>query len=97
MVDEPMEFKTTAPNPSGDVEVIQSKENDVFYGYLSFLKEKRAARAPFDEILRDSLASPSEVAEAKKGIRRLTEEVEEFQYYLINDPRNFCSANSSRW
>ena len=89
MVDEPMEFKTTATDPSGDVEVIQSKENDVFYGYLSFLKEKRAARAPFDEILRDSLASPSEVAEAKNGIRRLTEEVEEFQYYLINDPRNF--------
>ena len=40
MVDEPMEFKTTAANPSGDIDVIQSKENEVFYGYLNFIKEQ---------------------------------------------------------
>ena len=44
MVDEDMEFKTTANNPSGDIEVVQSKENEVFYSYLNFLKTKRQER-----------------------------------------------------
>ena len=55
MVDEPMEFKTSASNPAGDIEVLQSKENEVFYGYLNFIKEKRSERAPFDEILQDAI------------------------------------------
>ncbi|MEC7693659.1 MAG: hypothetical protein VX446_04665, partial [Bacteroidota bacterium] len=89
MVDEPMEFKTTAANPSGDIEVIQSKENEVFYGYLNFIKDKRTERAPFDAVLRDSSATEDAVAEAKAGIAKLTDEVNEYQYYLTNDPRNF--------
>ena len=89
MVDEPMEFKTTAANPSGDIEVLQSKENEVFYGYLDFIKEKRTARAPLDAVLRDSTATDEAVAEAKAGIAKLTDEVNEYQYYLTNDPRNF--------
>ena len=56
MVNEPMEFKTTR-DPTGDIEVIQSKENEVFYGYLNFLKKKRQERAPFDTVLRDSSAT----------------------------------------
>ena len=51
MVDEPMEFKTSASNPTGDLEVIQSKENDVFYSYIEFIREKREARKPFDAVL----------------------------------------------
>ena len=89
MVDEPMEFRTTATNPSGDVEVIQSKENDVFYGYLNFIKEKRAARAPHDRVLQDSSATEADVKAAKAAIQSLTNEVNEYQYYLTNDPRNF--------
>ena len=89
MVDEPMEFKTTAANPSGDIEVIQSKENEVFYGYLNFIKDKRTERAPFDAVLRDSSATEDAVAEAKAGIAKLTDAVNEYQYYLTNDPRNF--------
>ena len=89
MVDEPMEFKTTASDPSGNVEVIQSKENDVFFGYLDFLKDKRKKRAPFDAVLRDSSATDAEKREARKGLGALTEEVNEYQYYLINDPRDF--------
>ena len=89
MVDEPMEFKTTASNPSGDLEVLQSKENDVFYSYLSFLKEKREERAPFDRVLQDTSATPQAVREAKSGLQKLTDEVTEYQYYLTNDPREF--------
>ena len=89
MVNEPMEFKTSASNPSGDIEVVKSKENEVFYGYLNFIKEKRAARAPFDEVLRDSSATDAQVNDAKAGIQKLTDEVNEYQYYLTNDPRDF--------
>ena len=45
MVDEPMEFETTAANPSGDLEVIASKENEVFFGYLEFIQGKRTERS----------------------------------------------------
>ena len=89
MVNEPMEFRTTASDPSGDLQVIQSKENDVFYGYLDFIKGKRNERAPFDAVLRDSSAAPQAVSDARAGIAKLTEEVNEYQYYLTNDPRNF--------
>ncbi|MDA9756213.1 DUF5106 domain-containing protein, partial [Flavobacteriales bacterium] len=89
MVNEPMEFKTTSTDPAGDLEVIQSKENDVFYGYLSFLKKKRKEREPFDLVLRDSAATKDEVAAARAGLQKLTDEVTEYQYYLTNDPRDF--------
>ena len=89
MVDEPMEFRTTAENPSGDLEILQSKENDVFYGYLNFIKEKRTARAPFDQILKDSASTKSQIAEARSGLQALTDEVNEYQHYLTNDPRDF--------
>ena len=89
MVDEPMEFKTSASNPTGDLEVIQSKENDVFYSYMEFIREKREARKPFDAVLQDSTATPEAVEEARAGVAALTEEVNEYQYYLTNDPRNF--------
>jgi thiol-disulfide isomerase/thioredoxin len=89
MVDEPMEFQTTASNPSGDVKVLQSKENEVFYGYLNFIKEKRTQRAPFDEVLQDEAATEDEIASAKAAIQALTDEVNKYQHYLTNDPRQF--------
>ena len=70
---------------SGDIQVIQSKENEVFYSYLNFIKDKRTERAPFDAVLRDSSATEAAVAEAKAGIAKLTEEVNEYQYHLTND------------
>jgi thiol-disulfide isomerase/thioredoxin len=89
MVDEPMEFRTSAANPAGDLEILQSKENDVFYSYLKFIKEKRTLREPLDAVLNDSTASAAEKAEARKGIQALTDEVNEYQHYLTNDPREF--------
>jgi len=89
MVDEPMEFETTAANPSGDLEVVASKENEVFFGYLEFIQGKRTERSPFDKVLQDSSATKEEVTAARNGIQALTDEVNEYQYYLTNDPRDF--------
>ena len=89
MVEEPMEFKTTAANPAKDLEVILSKENDVFYEYMKFIQEKRNERAPYDAVLQDSIASAQDVSAARQGIQTLTNEVNEYQHYLTNDPRDF--------
>ena len=89
MVNEPMEFRTTAKNPADDIKVIKSKENEVFYGYLDFIKTKRNERQPFDAVLQDSTATEEAIKAAKQGIQKLTDEVTEYQYYLTNDPRNF--------
>ena len=89
MVEEPMEFKTTFADPAKDLEVIQSKENDVFYSYMKFIQQKRDDRAPFDDVLQDSAASAKDVAAAREGIQALTKEVNEYQHYLTQDPRNF--------
>ena len=89
MVDEPMEFRTTAANPSGDIEVLKSKENEVFYSYLSFIKEKRELRVPHDAVLNDDEASAEAKSEARRAIQALTDEVTTYQQYMINDPREF--------
>ena len=41
LVSEPMEFRTTMKNPQGDMQIIQSEENKVFYDYLNFLNSPR--------------------------------------------------------
>ena len=94
MVNEPMEFKTTTNDPAGDLEVIQSKENDVFYGYLSFLKKKCQEREPFDRVLRDSTATKDEVAAARTGLQKLTDEVTEHCYYSPTILVNSCLGST---
>ena len=89
MVEETMEFKTSAANPAKDLQVIRSKENDVFYGYMKFIQEKRNERAPFDAVLQDSTASTPDISAARQGIQALTDEVNEYQHHLTHDPREF--------
>ena len=40
-------------------------------------------------MLRDSSATKDDIAEARAGLQKLTDEVTEYQYYLTNDPRRF--------
>ena len=88
MVDEPMEFKTTVANPSGDIEVLQSKENEVFYGYR--LHQRQAHRpGAFRRCVAGLHGHRRGRGGGQGGIAKLTDEVNEYQYYLMNDPRNF--------
>ena len=89
LVNEPMEFRTTKSNPQGDMVVIQSEENIVFYDYLSYLNTKREERAPHDAILNDSTSSPLQIEIAKNAMVLMNSEVIEYQDAIIDDPRDY--------
>lgn len=84
MVDEPMEFETAYNNPFGRMKVIKSQENKVFFGHMNFIQHKRAERAPFDAVLKDSTATKEQVAEAKEGLKLLSNTVLERQNEIID-------------
>tara|TARA_B110000444_G_scaffold260480_1_gene307615 strand:+ start:906 stop:2468 length:1563 start_codon:yes stop_codon:yes gene_type:complete len=84
LVNEPMTFHTTLSNPSGDMEVVESDENRVFYDYLKFLTIKRSERTPFDVVLTDSSSTPLKVEQAKVGMRILSAEVLEYQDSILD-------------
>jgi thiol-disulfide isomerase/thioredoxin len=89
LVSEPMEFRTTMKNPQGDMQIIQSEENKVFYDYLNFLNSKREERTPHDAVLNDSMASPLNVEIARNAMSLMNSEVLEYQDALIDDPRDY--------
>ncbi|HIK68069.1 MAG TPA: redoxin domain-containing protein [Flavobacteriales bacterium] len=89
LVSEPMEFRTTMKNPQGDMQIIQSEENKVFYDYLNFLNSKREERTPHDAVLNDSTASSLKVEIARNAMKVMNSEVLEYQDALIDDPRDY--------
>lgn len=89
LVSEPMEFRTTMKNPQGDMQIIQSEENKVFYDYLNFLNSKREERTPHDAVLNDSTASSLKVEIARNAMKVMNSEVLEYQDVLIDDPRDY--------
>ena len=89
LVNEPMEFRTTKSNPQGDMVVMKSDENIVFYDYLSYLNTKRDERTPHDAVLKDSTSSPLKVDIAKNAMVLMNSEVVEYQDALIDDPKDY--------
>jgi thiol-disulfide isomerase/thioredoxin len=89
LVEEPMEFRTSLKNPSGDMVVIQSTENKVFFDYLHFLQAKRSERTPHDDVLKDSTSTPLQVERAKTAMKIMTSEVIEYQEELVNSPEDY--------
>ena len=89
LVNEPMEFRTTKSNPQGDMVVMKSDENIVFYDYLSYLNTKRDERTPHDAVLKDSTSSPLQVEIAKNAMVLMNSEVVEYQDALIDAPKDY--------
>ena len=89
LVSEPMEFKTTMKNPQGDMQILQSEENKVFYDYLNFLNSKREERTPHDAVINDSTASPLKIEIARNAMNVMNSAVLEYQDALIDDPRDY--------
>lgn len=89
LVNEPMEFRTTINNPQGNMEVIKSEENKVFYDYLNFLNSKREERTPHDKVLNDSTSSPLKIEIARNSMTVMNSQVLEYQNTLIDDPRGY--------
>jgi thiol-disulfide isomerase/thioredoxin len=89
LVSETMEFRTTMKNPQGDMQVIHSDENKVFYDYLNFLNSKREERIPHDAVLNDATSSSLQVEIAKSAMTIMNSEVLEYQDALIDHPNEY--------
>lgn len=89
LVEEHMEFHTTLRNPQGDMEVVKSDENRIFFEYLRFINGLRAKRAPHDLVLKDSAATPQSIELARAALNQMTTEVYEFQNRIIEDPNEY--------
>ena len=69
--------------------MIQSKENEVFYGYLNFIKDKRTERAPSTPCCAIHPPQKTPSPKPKRASPSLQTRSTNTSYYLTNDPRNF--------
>jgi thiol-disulfide isomerase/thioredoxin len=75
----------SAANPSGSVDVIEGRENTIFYDYLGFMQGMRAERAPYDVVLQDSTASDQARKQAHEAISKMGERVGDRQERLFQE------------
>ena len=83
-VTEDIVIETKASDPSKFVNVIESEENKVFYEFLSFIGERRAKAAPYEQTLGDSTATEAQIQEARKVLTDLGEEVGAEQQRILD-------------
>lgn len=89
LVEEPMEFHTSIVNPQGDMQVVKSEENKVFYDYLRFINSLRQERAPHDGVLSNEMSSEEAKSKARDALSQMTSKVVERQDELINHPKEY--------
>ena len=77
--DKDIVFTSNLENLDFNMEVKESNNNKVFYEYKKFLGDKNNERGPIDVELNDSLSTEKEIETARAKLRKLTEEVIEYQ------------------
>ena len=91
-VEENIVIRTTADDPSGNVEVLESKENLLFYDYMKFLSDRRMIALPYEATLADSSASSVEIKAARTALTRLGDEVSEEQKRILTENSDMLFA-----
>ncbi len=89
LVEEPMEFHSSLANPQGDMQVIKSEENKVFYDYLRFINSLRQEREPHDSVLRNEESSEEAKSEAREALNQMTLLVTDRQNEIINHQKEY--------
>ena len=84
-VEEDIVIRTSAQNPTGDVEVIKSNENALFYNYMAFLAERRTQAAPLEAVLSDSTSSEASIANAREVLTSFGRQVAEEQRRILEE------------
>ena len=69
--------------------VLKSKENKVFYDYITFLNEKRIERAQYDNAYKNPNSTKEEKEIAAESLRAMTEVVMNKQQEIIDAPENY--------
>ena len=82
---EPLEMHTTTRDMIGDMEVVQSEDNRIFFEYINFIREKQQERGPLEEVLNDSTLTRTQKRKAEKAFSELNNEVINYQKELIEN------------
>ncbi|MEZ7886571.1 MAG: DUF5106 domain-containing protein [Flavobacteriales bacterium] len=78
-------FESDQENLDFNMNVIESKNNQIFYDYKRFLGQKNTERGPWDITAKDSLSNEKEVKNAREEIGKLTEDVINYQKRIIGE------------
>lgn len=82
--DENISLKTDTAELVGNLEIIESENNRVFYDYVRFINEMRVKREPHDMVMADSLASEGSKEKATKALIELNDQVVERQQQIVD-------------
>ena len=84
-------IQTDAKDPSNNMMIKGSEDNELFYAYLSFLASKRPIAQQLSE--KQATASEKELEEIEKARQQLDQEVKAYQMKLIEQhPRSLIAA-----
>ena len=84
---------STSTDDLADVKVEGDRDNELFYQYLTFIREKQRESAPLRETLADSTTSPALAAKAKEDLLAIDAAVKEYQRGLQQrEPDAFVST-----
>ncbi|MEO0404692.1 MAG: hypothetical protein AAF193_07455, partial [Bacteroidota bacterium] len=73
VAEEDIYIKTKGADPIPNLNIVKSKENQIFYDYLNFISAKKGERAPIDECLRDSLKSDEDKEPCREELKKLND------------------------
>lgn len=84
-VEENIVIETSEKNPTGDVVIIESNENKLFYDYMDFLSVRRQKAAPHEAILSDTTATEASIMAARSVLTSFGNEVADEQRRILEE------------
>jgi thiol-disulfide isomerase/thioredoxin len=84
-VEENIVIETSEKNPTGDVVIIESNENELFYDYMDFLSVRRQKAAPHEAVLSDTSATEVSIMAARSVLTSFGNEVAEEQRRILEE------------
>ncbi len=83
----------TSTEDLANVKVEGDRHNELFYEYLSFIRQKQEESAPYRQTVSDSAATPALAAQAREKLLVIDQEVKDYQSRLIErEPNAFVST-----
>ena len=92
VVEENIEFWSTADADPTKIKVIKSETNQRFFDFIKFINEKLRTRQPLDACVNDSTKTEEDKKNCRAELDKLNEEVNDYQLNIINRfPDNLLS------
>jgi thiol-disulfide isomerase/thioredoxin len=92
VVEEDIEFWSTADADPTKIKVVKSNTNQKFFDFIRFINDRLKSRQPLDACLADSTKNEEEKKGCRDALDRLNKEVTDYQWDIINkNPDNLLS------